>query len=109
MDTRLKLEAGSTETRVPVQARPRLEIQTPVGKLGVRGTDFRTRISGGQVLLEVLEGQVAVFANAPNAAFTAATAPTPTTASTAVTTTTGAGFGTVISAQGVSEPRRLLA
>ncbi len=110
VDTRLKLEAGSAETRVPKLARPRFEIHTPVGNLGVRGTDFRARILGAQVVLEVLEGQVAARSLAPSrplAAAGVAAAPALTPALAPTATVIAAGFGSLISSQGVGQPRLL--
>ncbi|WP_256737018.1 FecR family protein [Pseudomonas gingeri] len=56
------LEQGQVESYVIKRAsdHDRFRIQTPVGVLGVRGTHFRTRGEDGQVLVEVLDGQVAV-------------------------------------------------
>lgn len=84
-DTRLRLDAGAVETRVvPARPAPRFELRTPLVSLGVRGTDFRGRVSGDRVLAEVLSGRVAVGSQAVDA-----------------------GFGTVASALGI-EPQRLL-
>ncbi len=110
VDTRLKLEAGSAETRVPKLARPRFEIQTPVGNLGVRGTDFRARVSGEQVVLEVLEGQVAaqsLLPARPNAAAGVVAAPGLGFAPAPTPIPINAGFGSLISSQGVGQPRPL--
>jgi hypothetical protein len=57
------LEQGQVESYVIKRAsdHDRFQIATPVGVLGVRGTHFRVRNDdGGQSLLEVLNGQVAV-------------------------------------------------
>jgi Uncharacterized protein conserved in bacteria len=57
------LEQGQVESYVIKRAsdHDRFQIVTPVGVLGVRGTHFRVRNDdGGQALLEVLNGQVAV-------------------------------------------------
>jgi len=67
VDTRLKLEQGSTDSRVtPTGAGPpRFRIDTPAMNLGVRGTQFRVhaqRDAGSRV--EVLEGSVAAAAGA---------------------------------------------
>lgn len=84
-DTRLRLDAGALETRVvPARPAPRFELRTPVVNLGVRGTDFRSRLEGERLLAEVLEGRVAVGA-LPLAA----------------------GFGTVATASAVAPPRAL--
>lgn len=62
-DTRLRLDAGALETRVvPARPAPRFELRTPVVNLGVRGTEFRSRLDGERLLAEVLEGRVAVGA-----------------------------------------------
>ncbi len=84
--TRLQIETGSTETRVP-PATPssRFELQTPKAKLGVRGTDFRGRVDGDQVLAEVQTGRVAVGPQS-----------------------VPAGFGTVATDAGVTTPTPLL-
>ena len=61
VDTRLRLDSGAVETRVPpARPAPRFELRTPVANLGVRGTDFRARLDGGRLLAEVLQGRVAV-------------------------------------------------
>jgi hypothetical protein len=57
------LEQGQVESYVIKRASDydRFQIVTPVGVLGVRGTHFRVRNDdGGQAVLEVLNGQVAV-------------------------------------------------
>ena len=60
-DTRVRLDAGALETRVvPARPAPRFELRTPVVNLGVRGTEFRSRLDGERLLAEVLEGRVAV-------------------------------------------------
>ena len=84
-ETQLRLDAGALETRVvPARPAPRFELRTPVANLGVRGTEFRSRVAGERVLAEVLEGRVAVAAQ-----------------------TLDAGFGTVASAAGVAPPQPL--
>ena len=84
-DTRLHLDSGALETRVvPARPAPRFELRTPVVNLGVRGTEFRSRVEGPRVLAEVLEGRVAVGAQA-----------------------LGAGFGTVATAARVAPPQAL--
>lgn len=86
VDTRLQLERGSTDTQVPPGgAVPRLQIQTPVVNLAVRGTEFRTRFEAGRATGEVLRGQVAFGALALDA-----------------------GFGSVATASGSLPPRPLL-
>jgi hypothetical protein len=84
--TRLQLEAGGTETRVP-PGRPatRFEVETPKAKLGVRGTSFRGRLNSEDTIAEVLTGRV----EAGNQAVPA-------------------GFGTVATAAGVAAPTALL-
>ena len=86
VDTRLQLERGSTDTQVPpAGALPRLQIQTPVVNLAVRGTEFRTRFENGRATGEVLRGQVAFGTQALDA-----------------------GFGSVATASGSLPPRPLL-
>ncbi len=92
VDTQLRLDAGSADSQVQRQTSPRFQIRTPVANLGVRGTDFRTRIAGQGTTLEVLGGQVqaATLATAkPQAQGTAA------------------GFGTQVTATSVDVPRPL--
>lgn len=88
-DTRVRLEAGPAETQVPPSTpprpAPRFELRTPVVNLGVRGTDFRSRVEGERTLAEVVQGRVAAGAQ-----------------------TLDAGFGTVATAAGVAPPRVLL-
>lgn len=58
---RLNLQRGSTEAQVaPAPPGRRFEVNTPALNLGVRGTDFRTRVDaeGAQTRLEVLSGRV---------------------------------------------------
>lgn len=84
-NTQLQLDAGAVETRVvPAKPAPRFELRTPVVNLGVRGTEFRSRIDGARVVTEVLEGQVAVGA-----------------------LPLGAGYGAVATAGRVTPPRPL--
>jgi hypothetical protein len=59
-DTRLRLHEGALDAAVPaVHVRPRLELQTPVVSLGVRGTEFRARHAETRTHAEVLSGRVA--------------------------------------------------
>jgi hypothetical protein len=84
--TLLKLEAGGSDTKVPpATPNSRFELQTPKARLGVRGTEFRSRVDGERVLAEVQAGLVAV-------------GPRPV----------AAGFGTVATDAGVQIPRSLL-
>lgn len=86
VETRLRLDGGSVDTQVPVlQPAARVELRTPVVNLGVRGTDFRTRIDGDRTVAEVNQGRVAV-------------GPQPV----------DGGFGTTAAASGVNPPRPLL-
>jgi hypothetical protein len=106
VDTRLRLEAGSIDSRVPPtqdpQRAPRFEIRTPLANLGVRGTEFRTTAAATQSAVEVLEGTVAgSVAGSVTDAKTAA----PAGAQQAVK----AGFGTRALPSGVEAPRELLA
>ena len=87
--TQLRLEEGSVDSRVPKQPQPHFEIRTPVANLGVRGTEFRTRIQDQLTTIEVLEGHVA----------------SPPTAAQSI----GAGFGALASTQGVTPPTPLAA
>ena len=85
VDSRVRLDSGSLETQVPPDKPPkRFEIRTPTVNLGVRGTDFRSRIDGARALAEVLQGRVAAGPQAVNA-----------------------GFGVAATASGVSAPRAL--
>ena len=57
---RVILRDGEVEAYVqPGSQRRRLEVETPVGVLGVRGTHFRVRNGDERALTEVLEGRVA--------------------------------------------------
>lgn len=86
VDVRLRLDQGGAESRVPPERpRPRFEIRTPVVNLGVRGTEFRTRVEERRTLAEVLEGRV----SADRA------------------TVLGAGQGAVVGAGGVESLRQL--
>jgi hypothetical protein len=58
VDTRMRLERGGADTRVPKENSPRFEIRTPVANLGVRGTEFRVRADEVRTAVEVLEGRV---------------------------------------------------
>jgi hypothetical protein len=68
-DTGLRLDRGSADSRVPPLAPSpnggggarRYEITTPTVHLGVRGTEFRTRVDASDATthVEVIEGQVA--------------------------------------------------
>jgi hypothetical protein len=68
-DTGLRLDQGSADSRVPPltpqqsagSAARRYEVTTPTVHLGVRGTEFRTRVDAGDATthVEVIEGQVA--------------------------------------------------
>jgi len=89
LDTRLRLERGGADSRVPKQNAPRFEIRTPVANLGVRGTQFRVRADAVLTAVEVLEGRVAAAAHE--------------------TRTVGAGYGTLASAQQVAPPVPLAA
>ena len=61
VDTRLRLDAGNVTTQVPpARPTPRFEIRTPVINLGVRGTEFRTRVDTDRTTAEVLQGRVAI-------------------------------------------------
>ncbi|HEY6354805.1 MAG TPA: FecR domain-containing protein, partial [Burkholderiaceae bacterium] len=94
VDTRLKLDQGSTDSRVaPAGAGPpRFRIDTPAMNLGVRGTQFRVRAEGDAgSRVEVLEGSVAAGTGATTAL------------------NVEAGYGAAARAgQPVQAPRRLL-
>ena len=64
IDSALRLQEGSADTRVPTggAVKPRLEMRTPVANLGVRGTEFRTRVQADRTFAEVLSGVVAAGA-----------------------------------------------
>ncbi|MBI5258257.1 MAG: FecR domain-containing protein [Burkholderiales bacterium] len=87
-DTRLRLDAGSLDSRVQPAAGRRFEITTPTVNLGVRGTEFRTQVEPQthHTRVEVLEGAVAAAAG-PRIE---------------------AGFGVVLGADAPATPRRLL-
>ena len=107
VETLLRLESGSVDSRVPPstnpQRTPRFEIRTPLANLGVRGTEFRTTASATQSAVEVLEGAVE-----------GSTAASPGRAGTADKTAAKAqavkaGFGARVLTTGVEAPRALLA
>lgn len=57
---RVILQSGEIEAYVqPSDRRKRLEVETPEGVLGVRGTHFRVRDGEDETLAEVLDGKVA--------------------------------------------------
>lgn len=61
LDTQLRLEQGSADSRVPPQPAqlPRFRVDTPAMNLGVRGTEFRVHApNAATARLEVLEGGV---------------------------------------------------
>ncbi len=92
-ETRVRLDDGSADTRVPPRAgnaTRRFEMRTPMAQLGVRGTEFRTVAAPQLARLEVLEGAVAMNA-----------------AGTADIVTVDAGQGAQAAAQGVAAPRPL--
>lgn len=93
VDTQLQLDAGSADSLVPRQAAPRLRIRTPVANLGVRGTEFRTRLTEETTTLEVLDGRVQAATRASDGRGAQ---------------TLAAGFGTQVTASGVALPRALL-
>ncbi len=101
-DTQLHLQRGSLDTRVQPAAAgqpvPRLQIRTHVANLGVRGTEFRTRVTEGGAALEVLQGRVAATAQTGNA--TAAL-------SAAASAEVAAGQGLVAQAEGLGAVRAL--
>lgn len=85
VDTRLRQDSGSLETRVPPDAPvKRLQIRTPAANLGVRGTEFRSRVDAARIWVEVLQGRVA-----------------------AGTQNVDAGSGVAATASGVGAPRPL--
>jgi hypothetical protein len=86
VDTRLRLDAGGVEAQVPPQKpAPRFELRTPAVNLGVRGTEFRSRVDGERTLAEVTQGRVAAGPQALEA-----------------------GFGIVATPRGMAPPRALL-
>ena len=107
VETQLRLESGSVDSRVPKlqeksqeksldQQKPsRFEIRTPLVNLGVRGTEFRTTATSTQSSVEVLEGSVA--------------GSKPSSASVNSAQAVKAGFGTRALPSGVEAPRQLLA
>jgi hypothetical protein len=102
VDTQLRLESGSVDSRVPPskdpRRAPRFEIRTPLANLGVRGTEFRTSANSTQSAVEVLEGTVA-----GSAAGLAKSATAPPQQDVK------AGFGARALPSGVEAPRQLLA
>jgi hypothetical protein len=113
VDTQLRLESGSVDSRVPPSKdplhAPRFEIRTPLANLGVRGTDFRTTASANQSAVEVLEGTVAgsVAGSVANSAPPGST--TVKAAAVKAATPVSAGFGTRVLLSGVEPPRQLVA
>jgi hypothetical protein len=107
VDTQLRLESGSVDSRVPKlkdpQKAPRFEIRTPLANLGVRGTEFRTTATPTQSSVEVLEGRVV------GAAAAAVAKPNAASAKPGSAQAIDAGFGTLASPSGVEPPRLLLA
>lgn len=105
VDTQLRLESGSVDSRVPPSKDPRkparFEIRTPLANLGVRGTEFRTTASATQSAVEVLEGTVA----GSGAGAAKGAADSAKGSGQAVK----AGFGTRALPSGVEAPRALLA
>jgi hypothetical protein len=105
VDTQLRLESGSVDSRVPPSKDPKLvprfEIRTPLANLGVRGTEFRTTASATQSAVEVLEGTVAGSLSNSAAGGTGGAGG----GGQAVK----AGFGARASSSGVEVPRALLA
>lgn len=62
---RLRLVGGRVESQVSKQrTNQQFEIRARSFGLGVRGTDFRVRDDGGQLIVEVLEGSVGVTGRA---------------------------------------------
>ena len=62
--TGLSLDVGAADSEVFKMTVPgprRYEIRTPQAILGVRGTEFRTRVDGDATRVEVLEGRVAAL------------------------------------------------
>ncbi len=108
VDTQLRLESGSVDSRVPPAAgpkrAPRFQIRTPLANLGVRGTEFRTTASATQSAVEVLEGTVA--SSLPSSA---ASGVGGAGGGTGGDQAVQAGFGTRASSSGVEVPRALLA
>lgn len=94
LDLEFKVERGRASASSPsLEGRDRLQMRTPLAVTAVRGTDFRVAYdpeNGDLSLTEVTEGEVNVAAGGEQAA-------------------ASAGFGIVSSADGVSEPRALLA
>jgi hypothetical protein len=108
IDTQLRLEAGSADTKVPEAAsvdkrntaagtspKSRMNIRTPVANLGVRGTEFRTRADAQSMSVEVLQGRVAAAAAS--------------TGKPEADLAVDAGFGTTATPSGVKPPVALLA
>ncbi|HEV8689666.1 MAG TPA: FecR domain-containing protein [Ideonella sp.] len=68
--TGLSLDDGAADSEVLKLTTPgprRYEIRTPQAILGVRGTEFRTRVDAGATRVEVLEGRVGALKGAREA------------------------------------------
>jgi hypothetical protein len=59
-ETRLRLESGAVEATVAKQGAPRFSIASPLGNIAASGAHFRARARGDALLVEVVEGAVAV-------------------------------------------------
>ena len=59
-ETRLRLVAGAIEANVPRRRNPGFSVVSMSGSIAVRGTQFRVRGGDESMLVEVLEGRVAV-------------------------------------------------
>ncbi len=109
VDTQLRLESGSVDSRVPPskdpQRTPRFEIRTPLANLGVRGTEFRTTASADQSAVEVLEGTVS---GSVAGSATSSVAGVRSGATAGAQQAVKAGFGTRALQTGVEVPRQLL-
>jgi len=57
---RLRLEEGTLRSASGTVGKPRFRLNTPFSALGIRGTDFITRVAGGRQDVHVESGAVAV-------------------------------------------------
>jgi hypothetical protein len=63
-ETRLQLISGALEASVAAQRAPNFSIASPSGSIAVRAADLRARSGDGAMLVEVMEGSVAVAGTA---------------------------------------------
>ena len=109
-ETRLRLESGSVDSRVPAvqdsKQTPRLEIRTPRANRGVCGTEFRTTTSATKTALGMCERTVASSLNSATGSAASASGSADAAASGQAVK---AGFETRATTTGLEAPRALLA